>query len=184
MGLGGLQELVMDREAWCTVVHWVAKSQTRLSDWTELCFCLTPFLFHSRMYQTLWLFYIFHQFTDLIYFSSIRILTYQGQEPCYVFVPVVLVSASSMGLGFLKWKEMSAFPSDCKESASSVGDLGLIPGSGRSPGEGNGYRLQYFCLENSMDQRSLVGYSPWGLKESDMTEWLTFSVWVWHTSTD
>ena len=32
MGLGGLQELVMDREAWCTVLHGVAKSQTQLSD--------------------------------------------------------------------------------------------------------------------------------------------------------
>ena len=36
MGLGGLQELVMDREAWYAVVHGVTKSQTRLSDWTEL----------------------------------------------------------------------------------------------------------------------------------------------------
>ena len=36
MGLGGLRELVMDREAWCVVVHRVAKSQIRLSDWTEL----------------------------------------------------------------------------------------------------------------------------------------------------
>ena len=36
MGLGGLRELVMDRESWCAVVHGVSKSQTQLSDWTEL----------------------------------------------------------------------------------------------------------------------------------------------------
>ena len=38
-----------------------------------------------------------------------------------------------------------------KESACNVGDPGLIPGLERSPGEGNGYPLQYSCLENSMD---------------------------------
>ena len=42
--------------------------------------------------------------------------------------------------------------SDGKESACSAGDPGLIPGSGRSPGEGNGYPLQYSCLENPMDR--------------------------------
>ena len=48
----------------------------------------------------------------------------------------------------------STFPggSGGKESACNAGDQGLIPGSRRSPGEGNGYPLQYSCLENSMDR--------------------------------
>ena len=41
--------------------------------------------------------------------------------------------------------------SDGKESACNAGDLGLIPGSGRSPGEGNGNPLQCSCLENPLD---------------------------------
>ena len=41
-----------------------------------------------------------------------------------------------------------------KESACSAGDLGLIPGLGRSPGEVNGYPLQYSCLESSMARGS------------------------------
>ena len=44
--------------------------------------------------------------------------------------------------------------SNGKESACNAGDLGLIPGSGRSLGEGNGYSFQYSCLENSMDRGS------------------------------
>ena len=46
------------------------------------------------------------------------------------------------------------FPSgsDGKESACSAGDLGLIPGLGRSPGEGSDYPLQYSCLEDPMDR--------------------------------
>ena len=44
--------------------------------------------------------------------------------------------------------------SDGKESAHNAGDLGSIPGSGKSPGEGNGNPLQYSCLENSMNRRA------------------------------
>ena len=62
--------------------------------------------------------------------------------------------------------------SDGKELAYNVGDLGSIPGMGRSPGGGHGNPLQYSCLENPHGQRSLVGYGPWGHKESDLTEWL------------
>ena len=59
--------------------------------------------------------------------------------------------------------------SDGKESTCNVGDLGSIPGWGRSPGEGRGNPLQNSCLENPHGQRSLADYRPWGGKESDMT---------------
>ena len=58
-----------------------------------------------------------------------------------------------------------------KESTCNVGDLGLIPGLGRSPGEGKGYPLQYYGLENSMGCTS-----PWGRNESDTTEPLSLSL--------
>ena len=63
--------------------------------------------------------------------------------------------------------------SDGKESTSNAGDLGLIPGLGRFPGGGHGNTPRYPCLENPNGQRSLVGYSPWGHKVSDMTERLS-----------
>ena len=44
--------------------------------------------------------------------------------------------------------------SEVKASASNVGDQGSIPGSRRSPGEGNGTQLQYSCLENPMDREA------------------------------
>ena len=64
--------------------------------------------------------------------------------------------------------------SDGKQSACNSGDLGLIPGSGRSPEEGNAYPLVYSCLESPRGdgQSSLEGYIQ-GHKESDMTEGLT-----------
>ena len=58
-------------------------------------------------------------------------------------------------------------------NAGGTGDTSLIPGLGRSPERGNGNRLQYSCLENLHGHRSLVVYSPWGRKESDMTEQLS-----------
>ena len=57
---------------------------------------------------------------------------------------------------------------------ANAGDLGSIPGLGRSPGGGHGNPLQYSCLGNPHGQRSLEGYSPRGSKESDRTEqWST-----------
>ena len=57
-----------------------------------------------------------------------------------------------------------------KNPPAHAGNTDSIPGSGRFPGRGHGNPLQYSCLENSHGKRSLVGYSPWGHKESDMTE--------------
>ena len=67
--------------------------------------------------------------------------------------------ADSQNYGSLR-RDLS-FPgsSDGKASACNAGDLGLIPGLRRSPGEGNGIPPQYSCLENSHGQRSLVDYS-------------------------
>ena len=62
--------------------------------------------------------------------------------------------------------------------AGHVREEGLIPKLGRSPGGGNGNLLQYSCLENPHGQRSLKGYSPWGHKESDMTERLSLTHWL------
>ena len=62
---------------------------------------------------------------------------------------------------YLHTIDIRSFPSgsDSKESASNVGDPSSVPGSGRSPGEGNDNPLQYSYLENSMD-RGMAGYSP------------------------
>jgi len=73
------------------------------------------------------------------------------------------------------YKHKLGFPggSASKESTCNVGDLGLIPGLGISPGGGHGNPLQYSCLENPHGQRSLEGYSAWGHKESNMAERLS-----------
>ena len=69
-------------------------------------------------------------------------------------------------------RALRGFPggSDGKVSVYNAGDLGLIPGLGRSPGEGNGKPTLVLLPGRSHGQRSLVGYSPWGRKELDTTE--------------
>ena len=77
------------------------------------------------------------------------------------------------------------FSDDCDEVKSAIQKLwdlvaqGLISGLGRSPGGGHGNPLQYSCLENPHRYRSLMDCSPWGCKESDMTEQLSTA---WHST--
>ena len=66
--------------------------------------------------------------------------------------------------------------SEHKESACIVGDPGSIPGSGRPPWKKEWHPTPVFLPGESHGQRSLVGHSPWGHKESNMTEQLSFTV--------
>ena len=79
-----------------------------------------------------------------------------------------------MGLLYLYFDHsmIMGFPggSDGKESTCNAGDLGSVPGLGRSAGGGHGNALQYSCLANPRGQRSLERYSLWGHKESDTNE--------------
>ena len=65
----------------------------------------------------------------------------------------MFLGARGGSIVFLHNSKYRDFPggSEVKASASNAGDLGSIPGSGRSPGEGNGKPHQYSCLENPMD---------------------------------
>ena len=71
--------------------------------------------------------------------------------------------------------------SEGKESACKAVDLGSIPGWGRSPGEGNGYPLQYSCWRIPWTY-SLMVYNPWDHKELDTTEWLTLLYYLFYPS--
>ena len=78
------------------------------------------------------------------------------------------------GIGYpLQYSWASPVAQMVKNSPAMWGELDSIPGLGRSPVGGHGNPLQYSCLENPHGQRSLVGYSPWCHKQSDMTEQLS-----------
>ena len=146
MSLSKLRELVIDREAWCTTVHGITKSQIQLSDWTELM----PLWYRASLIAQL----VKNPpaMQETLGYSWVRKICWRRDKlPTPVFLD---------------------FPggSDGKESVCNVGDLGLIPELGRSHEGGHGNPLQYSCLENLHGQKSLAGYSPWSHNESNTTE--------------
>ena len=74
----------------------------------------------------------------------------------------------------IAWRHLGIPYLEVKTSFWNAGDLSLIPGLGRSPGEGKWQPTPILLLGESHGGRSLVGYSPWGRKELDTTERLHF----------
>ena len=76
---------------------------------------------------------------------------------------------------------LTGFPSGSvvKNLPANAGDLGSIPGSGRSPEEGSGNPLQYSCLGNPMDRGAWWTTVPWGCKQSNTTERLNSNWYIY-----
>ena len=90
-----------------------------------------------------------------IYAHKISKLDKLNIESLKICVQIFVWTYVSISLGYIPRSENPL------ANAGDVGDMGSIPGSGRSPGGGHGNPLQHSCLENPHGQRSLVGYSPW-----------------------
>ena len=106
----------------------------------KLTFSLSSFIFIKRLFSSSSL-------------SAIRVVSSAYLRLLIFLLAIVIPAYASFSLAFHMM--FSAYEpvhgSEVKASASNVGDPGSIPGSGRSPGEGNGNPLQYSCLENPMD---------------------------------
>ena len=85
----------------------------------------------------------------------------QGREAWWAAVYGVAQSRTRLKR---QQQQQQDFPggSAVKNPPANTGDVGLIPGSGRSPGEENGNTLHYSCLRNPMDRETMAGSNPWG----------------------
>ena len=156
----------MGRGAWWAIVHRVIKSWTCLK-WLSMhsnrcVVILCGFDLHFP--DDYWCF-IFHVPVGHlnVFFGKMSIQIFCS------FLNQIFVCLLLLSVGF-------PCGSDGKESVCSAEDPGLIPGSGRSPGKGKGYPLQYSCLENSMD-RGAMGSQR--VRHNWVANTLTFQLFLW-----
>jgi len=148
----------MDRGAWQATVHGVTKSWTGLSDWA--CIHVSVSALHGnkiqRVRQRVDFKVLVHRTVGLVSQKSTGRLV--GWKLCYSLEAEFLLLWDPLDfvLEYFSWlsdaNQIINFPggSDGKASVYNVGDLGSIPGSGRSPGEGNGNPLQYYCKGHAL----------------------------------
>ena len=135
------------------------------------------FFFSPTLIHTAFFFFLI-PYHNLILKQTIHTHSWvPGQQYNYKDALKPLSFQSTPLFSFTQHHHTMGFPSgsEGKESACNAGDLGSIPGLGRSPGGGHSNPLQYTCLENPHRQRNLVGYSPWRCKESGRTGQLSVS---------
>ena len=163
------------------------------------CFC--PFCAHLCMKRSLEISHFLEEISSLshsvVFLYFFALFTYEASliSPCYsleLCLQMEKFRHSYSKLVDSKDKSVRVWPFDLlentglpcsngKEYACNAGDLGLVPGLGRSPGRGHGDPLQYSCLENPHGQRCLAGYSPWGYQELDITEQLSTAHSTWNS---
>ena len=142
MSLSELQELVMDREAWRAAIHGVTKSQTQLSDWTELNLLLSNYYdLHLITFQIVFL--IFSQNCDL---SESRIFLFFRLFKHCSFINLASHIAQLQGIHLQYWRYR------------------FYPGVGKILWRRKCLHIPVFLPGKSHGQGSLVGSSPWGSK--------------------